>query len=169
MKSKQLSIISKQLKLLNFTFFLDRQVDGDDLFRVLTDAGMKIERHRDHFKPDEDDDVWIPSVAAKGWVTISADQNIESDHLDAICDSRAQMILLTNNNSGYPQWAAAVISGITSIQSRLVTMGRPLIIRLGRTGAISRVRESSEIEARRRSIETKKVVRQKKTGMPPVG
>ena len=130
---------------------------------------MKIERHRDHFKPDEDDDVWIPSVAAKGWVTISADKNIDSDHLGVIWGSGAQVILLANNNSGYAQWAAAVISGITSIQRRLVTMGRPLIIRLGRTGAISRVRKSSEIEARRRSIETKKVVRQKKTGMPPVG
>ena len=126
---------------------------------------MKIKRHRDHFNSDEDDDVWIRGVAVKGWVTISADQKIESDHMDAICDSRAQVILLTDNNSGYAQWAAAVISGITSILRRLVAVGRPLIIRLGRTGAISRVREASEIEERRRSIETKKVVRQK-TGMP---
>ena len=35
-------------------------------------AGFRLELHGDHFKDDEDDDVWIRAVSEKNWVILTA-------------------------------------------------------------------------------------------------
>lgn len=163
MKSKQLSIISRQPKSSDFTFFLDRQTDGDDLYKVLTDAKIKVCRHKERFKDDEDDDVWIPAVAKEFLVAVSADQRMERDAiiLEAICESRAKVVLLTDNASGYPQWAASLITHHDSIVRTLLSYDGPLIIRLARSG-ISKVRQPQDVEAKRRRVETQQILREKR-------
>lgn len=159
--SKQLSIISKQLKLNDFQFFIDRQIDGDDLFQLLSDAGMKVERHRDHFEHDADDDTWIMHAGSVHWVIITADSKIEDDHIEAICKSKAQVVILTDNTSGYPQWGAAIIAATQTILRNLLTKGRPLIMRVSRSGKVSTVRDSLAVETRRRAREQTRIIREK--------
>src|SRR5690348_4723762 len=98
-RSKQLLIISKRPRKSDFTFFLDRQTDGDDLAKVLADGGIKVERHGSWFGPEEDDDDWIRDIAGRGWIAISGDKSIDADHLDIICTSRAKLVVLTDNHS----------------------------------------------------------------------
>jgi len=162
-KSKQLSIISKRPSRSDFTFFLDAQTDSDDLHRVLTDAGLKVVLHRQKFQRDEADDVWISSVASEAWITVSGDKRMERDPviLAAICRFRAKVVLLTDNNSGYPQWAAALISYHNAIVRHMLSSDGPLIVRLSR-GGISKVRLPVEVQASRRQAETEKIVRSKR-------
>lgn len=40
-----------------YTFFLDRAADSNDLFEALKAQGARVERHCDHFNPDEADAV----------------------------------------------------------------------------------------------------------------
>jgi predicted nuclease of predicted toxin-antitoxin system len=160
-KSKQLSIISRRPSPSDFVFFLDRQIDGDDLARVLTDARMKIKRHGERFKHDEDDDEWIDESAQQGWVIVTADKHMETEHIDVICHSRAKVLILTDNNSGYPQWAASLISSHDAIVRHLLSSDGPMIVRLSKVG-ITKVRHPAEVETRQREAETKRIVRAKK-------
>jgi len=54
-------------------YYLDANLDGPELVRRLRDAGMPCEPHRDHFKPDAEDEDWIPMVASRGWVIVTRD------------------------------------------------------------------------------------------------
>ena len=163
MKSKQLSIISRP-RLADFEFFLDRQIDGDDLTKILTDAGMKLNRHRDKFDPDVPDDVWIIGAAGNKWVCYTADQNIERDYLDAICESQSRIIVLTDNQSGYAQWAAAIIASLDRVLDILAASNGPMLIRLSRHAGITRVRDGAALETRRTQAQTNKIVRVKRHG-----
>ncbi len=161
MRSKQLSIISKRPKKSDFVFFTERQIDGDDLAKVLTDAGMKIVRHGDYFVRDEDDEVLIPKVASNGHIIVTADKKMETVHLATICESRAKVVILTDNTSGYPQWAAALITYHDQIVRHLLSSDGPMVIRLSRFG-ITKARYPAEVETRRRQIETQEIIRSKR-------
>lgn len=54
-----------------YTFFLDRAAESNVLYQALKAKGARVERHCDYYKPDEDDQVWLPDVASKEWVVIS--------------------------------------------------------------------------------------------------
>ncbi len=60
---------------MTITFFADRNI-GTDLPRRLTEGGLNIEIHDDHFGPKAADEVWLPSVAKRGWVALSFDYRI---------------------------------------------------------------------------------------------
>ena len=60
------------------TFYVDH-CTGKAVVRALKDAGANVEHHSDHFAQDEEDEVWIPSVAARGWVS-TAPQDSVQDH-----------------------------------------------------------------------------------------
>ena len=162
MKSKQLSIISKQPKSSDYDFFVDRQIDGESLCKFLRDAGMIIQRHSKHFPPEAPDDVWIRDVATRGWISITADRNIERDYLDVICETEARLIILTDNSSGYTQWSAAIVAAQDHILKILSDKTGPLVIRLTRHGTVSKVREPDELRAQRTRAETRKIIREKK-------
>lgn len=161
MRSKQLLIISKRPNPSSFDFFLDRQIDGDDIVQLLADAGMCVRRHRDYFEPEADDDVWIAEAARNGWICCTGDKNLEKDHLEAICTSRAKMVILTDNNSGYAQWGAALITGLERISAHMLGTG-PMIVRVSRSGMITKLREAAELEQRRIGIQTSRISRRKR-------
>lgn len=57
------------------TFFTDRDL-GLQFPAILRDAGLRVERHADHFAPNCPDEEWLGTVAARGWVAITHDQRI---------------------------------------------------------------------------------------------
>lgn len=162
MKSKQLSIISRRPDLSAYTFFLDRQIDGPELVKVLVDSGMTIKRHGDTFDADVDDDVWIRGVAERLWISITADKHIDHDYLDIICETKAKLIILTDNQSGYPQWEASIIASQNAFLRALSAFHGPMVIRLSRQGSITRVRDHIEVHARQQKIKTAKIIREKR-------
>jgi len=54
-------------------YYLDANLDGPELVNRLRSGGMRCEPHRDHFAPDARDEVWIPSIASRGWVIVTRD------------------------------------------------------------------------------------------------
>lgn len=58
-------------------YYLDANLDGPDLVRRLREAGVRCEPHRDHFAQDEQDETWLPAVAARGWVIVTRDFAIQ--------------------------------------------------------------------------------------------
>jgi hypothetical protein len=57
-------------------FFVDRSLGIEPLRSILRKAGVRVEIHDDHFKRDEDDQVWLVEVSARAWVVLTKDQRL---------------------------------------------------------------------------------------------
>lgn len=56
-------------------FFTDRDL-GKQFPAILRDAGLRVERHADHFAQDCPDPDWLRQVGQRGWVAITHDRHI---------------------------------------------------------------------------------------------
>ncbi len=84
---------------------------------MLRSVGLRVECHRDHFDPEEDDHIWIPQCAANGWIIVTSDRGIETDpaNRQSVFDSKARVFILEENNSRAGCWAAAIIVSRTRL------------------------------------------------------
>ena len=57
-------------------FFADRNLGRYDFPGRLRAAGITVHIHDDHFAQDEPDTSWLPQVAERGWLVLSADRVI---------------------------------------------------------------------------------------------
>lgn len=78
------------------TFFIDANIDGASFVDPLRAEGLHIELHRDHFKPNEDDTIWIPETAKRGGVAVTNDKNTKAKGAEvlAIVRSNARMLYI---------------------------------------------------------------------------
>jgi len=99
---------------------------------MLRGYGFDVKQHRDHFKDDEDDDVWIPDVKARGWLILSSDKRIARDALNvrAVIDCKAQVVTTSNNNTLPEFWAAAFVNGRLRIDELLNANPGPIYIQM---------------------------------------
>ena len=91
---------TKAEQLLEQTvFYVDRCL-GRQVATELRGAGLKIEEHLDHFADDEDDDVWLPQVAKKGWVVLTKDKAMRKKPNERACiiENQVRMFTLPNGN-----------------------------------------------------------------------
>lgn len=56
-------------------FFTDRDL-GNIFPDILQNAGLAVERHRDHFRPDAADVEWLEVTARRGWVALTHNSRI---------------------------------------------------------------------------------------------
>jgi len=77
-------------------FFADRNLGRYDFPEYLRSAGLTVHIHDDHFAQNEPDTTWLPEVAARGWLVLSADRVITRDpfELAAVMLSGAGMFCL---------------------------------------------------------------------------
>lgn len=77
-------------------FYLDENVDCGTIVTALRRLDICIERHRDHFLPGEDDVVWLPAVAERGWVIITKDRDPQRHPIvrDAFLAAKAKVFIL---------------------------------------------------------------------------
>lgn len=96
--------------------------------------GFEVELHNNHFVHDEDDDKWIPQVAARQWVILSGDKRlaVEPSNKEAVRDSKAQVVLVADTNSIPEQWAAAIIVGRFRLHELLDRNPGPVFIKIAR-------------------------------------
>ena len=59
-----------------WVFFTDRDLGAHIFPDHLRAAGLRVERHVDHFAHDAHDKDWLPEVARQGWVILSSDQRM---------------------------------------------------------------------------------------------
>jgi hypothetical protein len=76
-------------------FFADRDL-GRQLPALLIAAGVKVERHDDHFRPDTPDEEWIGEIGRRRWVALTRDKRIRYSPLalNILMESGAQLFVL---------------------------------------------------------------------------
>jgi len=99
---------------LNRVFFTDRDL-GKQFPDILAAAGLKVERHSDHFKPACPDDEWLEAVGKKGWVAISHDRRIryKPNELQAVVRHRVASLVVIGKTP-LPALAHNFVATVTS-------------------------------------------------------
>jgi hypothetical protein len=114
-----------------YTFFLDRASESKSLRTALQAIGAEVEVHRDYYIDDEDDQVWLPEVAAKGWVIISQDQFNELER-QAIRNAGGRAFLIVEGSMTGEEQAAIVIGAMRRMLRILKAVPAPFIARIYR-------------------------------------
>jgi PIN like domain len=112
-----------------YTFFLDRAAESKDLQAALKAKGAHVEVHRDYYKPDEDDQIWLPEVAAKGWVIISQNQFNEIER-EAIRNAGGRAFLIVHAEMKGKEEAEMVAAALPKMLRLLKANSPPFIARL---------------------------------------
>ena len=60
---------------MSVVYFTDCDL-GLQFPKILQDAGLPVERHRDHFEADASDEQWLAFVGAKRWVALTHNSRI---------------------------------------------------------------------------------------------
>lgn len=78
------------------TFFADRNLTGRGFLARLREAGLRVESHDDHFRPDTPDTDWLAIVGARGWVVLTQDRHIRyrASETEALLSARVAVLLL---------------------------------------------------------------------------
>lgn len=113
-------------------FFTDRDL-GKQFPEILAAAGLSVERHADHFKPDCPDDEWLEVVGKKGWVAISHDRRIryKPNELDAVVRHRVVLLVVIGKTS-FANLARNFVATAPAVFEFLDAHAAPLIAKVYR-------------------------------------
>lgn len=67
--------------LLDYTFFTDRDL-GEQFPKILLDAGLRVEKHDDHFSDITQDIVWLSEIGQKGWIALSHNKRMRKNSFE---------------------------------------------------------------------------------------
>jgi hypothetical protein len=85
--------------------------------------------HRDYYKDDEDDRVWLPEVASKGWVIISQNQYNALER-EAIRNANGRAFLVVHGDMKGDEEAQMIVASLPKILRILKANPAPFIARL---------------------------------------
>jgi hypothetical protein len=89
---------------------------------------------------------------------------MEKTEIDTIMACKAKIVMLTDQNSGCVHWAAALVSAQESINATLHAHDGSLIIRVIKTGNLSKIRHGQELINFQTRLRTRRIIRAKKAG-----
>jgi hypothetical protein len=118
---------------LSFVFFTDRDL-GNRFPDTLASAGLQVERHREHFRPDCPDDEWLAEVGLKGWIALTRDTRIryKPNELAAVVRHRVRLLVLVGKAS-FPDLARNFVDTAPKIFHFLGEHQAPLIAKIYRS------------------------------------
>ena len=117
---------------MNVVYFTDRDL-GLQFPKILQDAGLTVERHRDHFAPDAQDEKWLAFVGAKGWVALTHNSRIRytPNEKQAVI-SHGVRLLVVIGQAPYPELAKSFVATQARIEAFLRKHDPPFIAKVYR-------------------------------------
>ena len=119
------------------TYFTDRDL-GNSFPDILSAAGLRVERHRDHFKPDCPDAEWLEAVGARGWIAITHDTRIryKPNELAAV-EKHGIGLLVVIGKAPFPELARSFVQNAAAIERFIAARKPPFIAKVYRSGSIT--------------------------------
>ena len=117
-------------------FFIDRSLGIEPLRTELTNLGVVVKIHDDHFAKDEQDRIWLKDVGEWGWVVLTKDHRLRYRPLEiaALRASKARVFVLTAGNLRGSEIATAFVSALPKMQRLLESHPGPFVARVTRSG-----------------------------------
>lgn len=124
------------------TFFLDRQIGKYLVANALRSAGAVVEVHDDHFPQETEDVVWIPAIAARGWVLITRDQNIRYNALEraAYESARLRGFIVTGKGMNGTELSELMVACLPRMTRKASHAPGPLLYTISRNGSFTRLK-----------------------------
>ena len=114
------------------TFFTDRDL-GNQFPNILADAGLLVQRHRDHFAPDCPDVEWLSAVGGMGWVAITHNSRIRytPNELYAVMQHGVGLLVVVGH-APYAELARSFVATVERINAFLDGHVPPFIAKVYR-------------------------------------
>jgi hypothetical protein len=122
-------------------YYLDHNFAGKRIPALLREAGLEVRVHRDYYPPNCTDDVWLPAVAARGWVILTKDKKIRyrSNELAAVKVSGAKVFVLVAKQDLDAQGIVDAITSAAKAMARLCSKETaPFIAKIQSGGRVNR-------------------------------
>lgn len=123
------------------TFFTDRDL-GKQFPAILKDAGLKVERHADHFAPNAADEEWLRFVGERRWLALTHDGRIryKPNELAAVVRHRVALFVVVGD-APYPELARSFVKNATRVESFAAARTPPYIAKVYRPSPADVVRD----------------------------
>jgi hypothetical protein len=117
---------------LSFVYFTDRDL-GIRFPEILRSAGLRVERHRDHFAHDAPDDQWLGTVGERGWIALTHNRRIRytPNERDAVMRNRVALLMIVGT-APYPDLARSFVATLPRIERFLTRHQPPFIAKVYR-------------------------------------
>jgi hypothetical protein len=114
------------------TFFTDRDL-GLQFPAILREAGLRVERHADHFAPNCPDEEWLEAVAQRGWTAVTHDARIryKPNELAAV-EAHKVALLVVVGHAPYAELARSFVATADRIVRFVGEHDPPLIAKVYR-------------------------------------
>lgn len=151
--------------------FLDEDTSGDTFVSLLKQARVSVQPYETLLPKNKKipDATVIERCAKANYVLVTTDKRMESEWIEDIIQHKARVIRLTDDDGGPIHWAAALICSKSKWSRVLLDQpNTPVIIRVERSGIITRIVGEADLLKRRDQLLTASIVRGKKHGRQPV-
>ena len=117
---------------MSFVYFTDRDL-GVQFPQILRNAGLAVERHRDHFPHDAADEEWLTEVGRRGWVALTHNSRIRYTPNEKQAVMRHGVYLLVIiGQAPYPDLAKSFVATQQRVERFLAQNPPPLIAKVYR-------------------------------------
>jgi predicted nuclease of predicted toxin-antitoxin system len=117
---------------VSFVYFTDRDL-GLRFPEILRNAGLTVERHRDHFPHDAADEEWLAEVGRRGWVAVTHNSRIRytPNEKEAVIRHGVRLLVIIGV-APYPELAESFVATLHRIEKFLEEQAPPLIAKVYR-------------------------------------
>lgn len=121
---------------MNRVFFTDRDL-GKRFPEILATAGLRVERHADHFPHDCPDPIWLQEIGQRGWIAITHDGRIryKPNELAAVVEHRVALLVVIGK-APYPQLAQSFVATRERILDFLDQHSPPFVAKVYRASSV---------------------------------
>jgi hypothetical protein len=122
-----------------FTFFIDRSLGSGTGATALREAGEVVITHDTVFEPDTADVTWLAEVGKRGWLVLTKDARIRTNHLEreALFSSDVAAFMLGRGDLRGADMAAAFVKALPRMKTALRRWKRPLIAAVLADGGVT--------------------------------
>lgn len=120
-------------------FFLDENHCGNrHLQAAFSAAYIPFEKHTDHFARGVEDTFWIPAVAQRGWVVLTADARIRHNYLErqAVTEYGLRLFYFSRNDFSGPELGIIITKALPRMLAICRTVKPPFACSISRTGEV---------------------------------
>jgi hypothetical protein len=103
---------------------------------------FQIEYHQQHFKSDDDDDMWLPVVGGRNWTVIGHDRQFHENQseLKAIKQYKLGCFYLWGAEAKKWDKAKLFFKALSQIEIMAATTARPFVYSVKKNGNLKRVK-----------------------------
>lgn len=104
--------------------------------------GFDTISHDQIFKRTAQDEFWLPKIGRKNWRILTADQEMETLHHEAIVEGNAGVFILSDIRQGetYLKWVEMIAKCQQQIRHACTRSRRPFVARISKDGVLYRIR-----------------------------